>query len=844
MKKSQFIIKNIKNNKKSYILPFIITATISFIVSLILIISVSSLRYNLKYEKIYFGDYDTEISKLDEDQIENVKNHISVGKTGEVLDTEETTDIFSELGYLKNYDKNSSNMLGLELAAGKYPIKENEIAVEKNSENLIRNYSESEENISTSKKSSKEENLKANSKDVKSVYPYSIKIPVIDKNRNKKDKVFVVTGAINERYDNENWEKNIYVSKSYADSVGYKKSEIIKFKDVGRCNVIKIQNSLKKLASDVGFDQSGIKLVSRIDYIKFIFLDNFCVTVGLSLAIFLVAHIILKNINRARLHRNIKDMAILEAIGASSAQIKNIVNIQAFILSILSVSIGVGINLLLILILKIICLNKANLSNASGLFSLMQATSENIRFLDIFFIFIFIELLVFLSYILSSRKTVKTMLNMDIPSSINNPYAVYMENKVYSEVKRDKGKGTCKAKISRKYKNKGKYKNKYDKKYKYNNTGKSSIVIIFIILAFTASIVKSIDSGSESLYKNDVDYIVRNIDMYSENKSNLPLEKIFSNVAITEGMEENISKISGVTYIEKNYTTPVKYYENNSSAYIYGLYGIDDEELDNLIKSARYDNFDVEKFKSGNSICVHSMYAKEMGIDVGDKIELEVLENGIQKKNTFEVINISQITPDFAFIYQSAFDKGLAKNINSINIKCSEDKKKSIKIEIERMLESKSGNVEFVDCIEELDKNEAYISAINIIFSIIAGFAIILTIFNSINGSIYEIMSQSADFGVLMAIGISDKQLEEIISKKIEDRVALPAILGVVLGSIFVFLMSKVLIDVSTIKLNISTPWILYLFIIIAAVLSVKIGTKYVCNKMKKMSPTDIINNI
>ena len=817
MKKSQFIIKNIKNNKKSYILPFIITATISFIVSLILIISVSSLRYNLKYEKIYFGDYDAEISKLDENQIENVKNHISVGKTGEVLDTEETTDIFSELGYLKNYDKNSSNMLGLELVAGKYPVQENEIAIENKSENLIRNYSVSEENISTSKKNSKED---------KNTYPYSIKIPVIDKNGNKNDKIFVVTGTINEKYDNENWEKNIYVSKSYADNVGYKKSEIIKFKDVGRCNVIKIQNSLKKLASDVGFDQSGIKLVSRIDYIKFIFLDNFCVTVALSFAILFVSYIILKNINRARLHRNIKDMAILEAIGASSAQIKNIVNIQAFILSIISVSIGVGINLLFILVLKIMCLSKINLSNTSGLFSLMQATSENIRFLDIFFIFVIIELLVFLSYILSSRKTVKTMLNMDIPSSINNPYAVY------SEVKRENRKSNNKINIKRRYKN------------KYKNTGKASIVIIFVILAFTASIVKSIDSGSESLYKNDVDYMVRNIDMYSENKSNLSLEKIFSNIAITDDMEENISKISGVTAIEKNYTTPVKYYENNSSAYVYGLYGIDDEELDNLIKSARYDNFDVEKFKRGNAICVHSMYAKEMGIDVGDKIELEVLENGIQKKKTFEVVNISQITPDFAFIYQSAFDKGLAKNINSINIKCSDDKKKSVKIEIERMLESKSGNVEFVDCGEELDKNEAYISAINIIFSTIAGFAIILTIFNSINGSIYEIMSQSADFGVLMAIGISDKQLEEVISKKIEDRVAIPAILGVVIGSIFVFLMSKVLIEVSTIKLNISTPWILYFFIIITAILSVKIGTKYVCNKMKKMSPTDIINNV
>lgn len=809
MKKSQFIIKNIKNNKKPYILPFIITATISFIVSLILIISVSSLRYNLKYEKIYFGDYDAEISKLDENQIENVKNHISVGKTGEVLDTEETTDIFSELGYLKNYDKNSSNMLGLELAVGKYPIEENEIAIEKKSENLIRNYSVSEDS----------------SKDTKSAYPYSIKIPVIDKNGNKKDKILVVTGAINEKYDNENWEKNIYVSKSYADNVGYKKLEIIKFKDVGRCNVIKIQNSLKKLASDVGFDQSGIKLVSRIDYIKFIFLDNFCVTVALSLVILLVSHIILKNINRARLHRNIKDMAILEAIGASSAQIKNIVNIQAFILSIISVSIGVGINLLFILILKIMYLNKTNLSNTSGLFSLMQATSKNIRFLDVFFIFVVIELLVFLSYILSSRKTVKTMLNMDIPSSINNPYAVY------SEVKRENRKSNNKVNIKR--------------RYKYKNTGKASIVIIFVILAFTASIVKSIDSGSESLYKNDVDYIVRNIDMYSENKSNLPLEKIFSNVAITEDMEENISRILGVTNLEKNYTTPVKYYENNnSSAYIYGLYGIDDEELDKLIESARYDNFDVEKFKRGNAICVHSMYAKEMGIDIGDKIELDVLENGIQKKKTFEVINISQITPDFAFIYQSAFDKGLEKNINSINIKCSENKKKSVNIAIERMLESKSGNVEFVDCREELDKNEAYISAINIIFSVVAGFAIILTIFNSINGSIYEIMSQSADFGVLMAIGISDKQLEEVISKKIEDRVAIPAILGVVIGSIFVFLMSKVLIEVSTIKLNISTPWILYLFIIITAILSVKIGTKYVCNKMKKLSPTDIINNV
>lgn len=819
MKKFQFIIKNIKNNKKSYILPFAITATISFILSLILIVSVSSIRYNLKYENIYFGDYDAEISKLDDEQIENVRNHISVGKSGEVLDTEETTDIFSELGYLKSYDKNSSNMLGLELVDGKYPIQKDEIAVEKKSESLIKKYSIVEEKISTSK---------APLESDKSNYPYSIKIPVIDKNGNKKDKVFVVTGSINEKYNNENWEKNIYVSESYAYNVGYKKSEIIKFKDVNRCNVIKIQNNLKKLASDVGFDPSGIKLVSRIDYIKFIFLDNFCATEALSLAIFLVSHIILKNINSARLHRNIKDMAILKAVGASSLQIKNIVNIQSFIISILSVSVGVGINLLIILILKIMYLNRANLSNTSGLVYLVETIGENIRVLDIFFIFIMIELLVFLSYIISSRKTIKTMLNMDIPSSINNPYMVYRA------AKRDNRKSNYKLNINKKYKK------------KYNDTSKASIVIIFIILTFSASIVKSIDSGSESLYKKDVDYIVRNIDMYSENKSNLPIEKIFSNVAITEDMGKNISKIPGVTSVEKNYTIPVKYYENknNNSAYIYGIYGIGDNELDKLIESAKDDNFDVEKFKRGNAICVHSVYAKEMGIDVGDKIELEVLENGIQKKKTFEVINISQITPDFAFIYQSAFDKGLAKNINSINIKCSDDKKKSVKTEIERMLESKSENLEFVDCNEELEQNEAYISAVNIVFGVIAIFTITLTIFNSINGSIYEIMSQSADFGVLMAIGISDKQLEDMISKKIEDRVCIPAVLGVVLSSIFVFLMSKVLIEVSTIKLNISTPWALYLFIIIVAILSVKIGTKYVCNKMKKMSPTDIINNV
>lgn len=803
-------------------LPFIIITTISFVISLILLISVSSLRYNLKYEKKYFGDYDAEISKLDEEQIENVKNHISIGEIGEVLDTEEITDIFSELGYLKNYDKNSSKMLGLELVDGKYPIQENEIAVEKNSENLVRKYSISEENTSTSKKSSKEEN----SKDKKNAYPYSIKIPIINKNGNKRDKIFLVTGVVNEKYNNENWEKNIYVSKSYADSVGYKKSEIVKFKNVDRCNIIKIQNSLKKLAYDVGFDESEIKLVSRIDYIKFIFLENFCVSLCLSLAILLVSYIILKNINKAILHKNIKDMAILEAIGASSAQIKNIVSIQAFILSIISVSIGVGINLLFILILKIICLSKVNLYNTSGLYSLIKTAIENIRFLDIFFIFVMIELLIFLSYILSSRKTLKNMINMDISSSINNPYVAYMKDKRYER------KGNYKSNINVRYEN------------KYNNTGKTSIIIIFVILTFTAFIVKSIDSKNMVLYKNNVDYIVRNMDMYSENKSNLPLEKIFYNVAITEDMVKNISKISGVTDLEKNYITPVKYYDSkkNSPAYVYGLYGINDKELNNLIESSRYNNFDLEKFKSGNAICVHSMYAKELGIDVGDMIELEVLENGIKKKKTFEVINISQISPDFAFIYQSAFNKGLAKNINSINIKCSEDKKKSVKIEIERILESKSGNVEFVDCIEELERNEAYISAINIIFSIIAGFSIVLTIFNSINGFIYEIISQSADFGVLIAIGISDKQLEEIISKKIKDRVIIPAILGVAIGSIFVFLISKFLILVSIMKLNISVPWGLYLFIIITAILSAKIGIKYVCSKMKKISPIDIIN--
>lgn len=380
--------------------------------------------------------------------------------------------------------------------------------------------------------------------------------------------------------------------------------------------------------------------------------------------------------------------------------------------------------------------------------------------------------------------------------------------------------------------------------YKKYTTSKTATIIIFVILAFTASIVKSIESGSRTLYKYNVDYIVRNIDMYNENKSNLPIEKIFSNVALTDEVVKNVNKIKGVESVENSYTSPAKYYENGKIANIYGLYGIDDEELENLVNSSKYNGFDIEKFKRGNVICVHRMYANELGIDKGDKLELEVLENGVRKVKTFEVINISQVSPNFGFIYQSAFDNGLARNINSMNIKCDYDKRKNVELEVKRILEGMSGNVEFVDCREELKHNEAYISAINIMFSLISGFTIILSIFNAINGSIYEIMSQSADFGVLIAIGISDKQLETIISKKIEEKVAIPAAMGVVLGSMFVFLMSKILIGISTIKLNISTPWGLYLFIIVTAILSVKIGTKYVCNKMKKLSPTDIINNI
>lgn len=810
MKKSQFIIKNIKNNKKLYILPFVITASISFIISLILIVSISSIRYNLQYEDIYFGEYDAEISNLNDDQIENVRNHISVGKVGEVLDTEETTDIFSELGYLKSYDKNAGEMIGLELIDGKYPIEKNEIAIEKSSENLIKSYSISEKNNNV-------KNKKVN-------YPYTIKIPIADKNGKKEEKLLVVTGSINEIFENENWEKNIYVSKNYANDVGYKKSEIIKFKDVNRRNVIKIKNNLKRLVSDIGFDESEIKLVSRIDYIKFIFLDNLCPIVVLLAAIFIVSHIILKNINKARLYRNIKNMAILEAIGASSRQIKSIIKIQSFIMSILSVGVGVGINLLSISIMKIVSLININKFNNSGFYDLLKMIVENIKYLDVLLIFVIISAIIFLSSNLSSRKVLKNMLQMDIPSAINNPYAIYIKNE------KNNVKNSSKEKKMRGY-----------KKY---TTSKTATIIIFVILAFTASIVKSIESGSRTLYKYNVDYIVRNIDMYSENKSNLPIEKIFSNVALTDEVVKNVNKIKGVESVENSYTSPAKYYENGKIANIYGLYGIDDEELENLVNSSKYNGFDIEKFKRGNVICVHRMYANELGIDKGDKLELEVLENGVRKVKTFEVINISQVSPDFGFIYQSAFDNGLARNINSMNIKCDYDKRKNVELEVKRILEGMSGNVEFVDCREELKHNEAYISAINIMFSLISGFTIILSIFNAINGSIYEIMSQSADFGVLIAIGISDKQLETIISKKIEEKVAIPAAMGVVLGSMFVFLMSKILIGISTIKLNISTPWGLYLFIIVTAILSVKIGTKYVCNKMKKLSPTDIINNI
>lgn len=810
MKKSQFIIKNIKNNKKLYILPFVITASISFIISLILIVSISSIRYNLQYEDIYFGEYDAEISNLNDDQIENVRNHISVGKVGEVLDTEETTDIFSELGYLKSYDKNAGEMIGLELIDGKYPIEKNEIAIEKSSENLIKSYSISEKNNNV-------KNKKVN-------YPYTIKIPIADKNGKKEEKLLVVTGSINEIFENENWEKNIYVSKNYANDVGYKKSEIIKFKDVNRRNVIKIKNNLKRLVSDIGFDESEIKLVSRIDYIKFIFLDNLCPIVVLLAAIFIVSHIILKNINKARLYRDIKDMAILEAIGASSRQIKSIIKIQSFIMSILSVGVGVGINLLSISIMKIVSLININKFNNSGFYDLLKMIVENIKYLDVLLIFVIISAIIFLSSNLSSRKVLKNMLQMDIPSAINNPYAIYIKNE------KNNVKNSGKEKKMRGY-----------KKY---TTSKTATIIIFVILAFTASIVKSIESGSRTLYKYNVDYIVRNIDMYSENKSNLPIEKIFSNVALTDEVVKNVNKIKGVESVENSYTSPAKYYENGKIANIYGLYGIDDEELENLVNSSKYNGFDIEKFKRGNVICVHRMYANELGIDKGDKLELEVLENGVRKVKTFEVINISQVSPDFGFIYQSAFDNGLARNINSMNIKCDYDKRKNVELEVKRILEGMSGNVEFVDCMEELKHNEAYISAINIMFSLISGFTIILSIFNAINGSIYEIMSQSADFGVLIAIGISDKQLETIISKKIEEKVAIPAAMGVVLGSMFVFLMSKILIGISTIKLNISTPWGLYLFIIVTAILSVKIGTKYVCNKMKKLSPTDIINNI
>lgn len=677
------------------------------------------------------SDKDIEILSKDKEIKE-----FSIRKKIGILDNNK---ISAELSYIdkKNYDWSLIDNI-----KGKIPEKKNEVFID----------------ISTAKKLGYNGEIGEKIK-----IPFNIEKPYTGEVIEKKRDDFIISGTFQNPIDSNVGVGQIYLSKAYADTLNlpYKINDM----DVMLKNSFNIKNKLIKIAERKGYkvvDSPGnlsdkeVRIGVNFAYIlsgsKNFDFTNFLPALVLLALVMIAGFLIINNIFKISINEDIKLLGLLKTIGMTKVQIKKLVHLESFIVSIPSIVAG---NMLGLSIGKII-LNKIFSNN-------MMLTYIKLSIVNVVLIIIFSTIFTLLTVFLSVMSPAKY-------ASKISP----IDASRYNETQ-----------IKKKYKSNSISLGKLARRQIFSN--KFRYISIVLSMSLAAVILNSVltYTGNIDLKKGLSDVIVTDYNIASPKYFRymyLGKENSISNKIIGEIKRQKGFNGGGALYsYGYEYSYPDIKIENKKISPT--LFGIDDY----LINKYQFiqGEFDAEKWKTGNYVIIGERANNTSSYQIGDKLTLNVknkikevqvmakidynFSNGLRY---FPIIheNIEDDTSpilSLEYIYMPTFLYKELTNDRSI-MSYGFDIEKSERKNFDKLLKSLENDPDFA-----YDSRDLQIKSFKDFKNLIefVGYSLSLVLFlissmNFINIIATETIKNMVNLSILEAIGMTKKKIKSYLVKK------------------------------------------------------------------------------
>nr|WP_075574185.1 ABC transporter permease [Ezakiella massiliensis] len=751
------------------------------------------------------SDEDVEILTHDKD----IKN-FSVRKKVGILDDEK---ISAELSYM---DKKGFEWSLIEKVKGKFPEKENDVFIDLATAKKLGYKGEIGEEIEI---------------------PYSIEKPYTGEIIEKKSDKFIISGTFQNPIDSNVGVGQIYLSKAYVDKlllpdtnndmeVMLKNSFMIKDKllKIAERNGYKVADSPGNLSDkEIRIGVNFAYILSRGDNADFLI---FLPALLLLILVMIAGFLIINNIFKISVNEDINLIGLLKTIGMTKVQVKKLVHLESFIVSIPSIIIGnaIGISIGKIILNKIFSTNVmlANINLSLALILLV-----------ILFSTIFTLLTVLLSVMRPARYAAKV-----------SP----IDASKYNETQ-----------VKKKYKSNSISLEKLAKRQVFSN--KFRFISIVISISLSAVILNSVltYTGNIDLEKGISDVIATDYNIAS------PKYFRYMYSGSEDGIKDNfIDKIEnqkgfkagGALYsYGYEYSFPSIKIEDHKVAPI--LFGMDEF----LINKQKFidGEFDKDKWQTGNYIIIGEYGNKKSAFKAGDKIKINVnnkvkevqvmgkveynFSNGLRYFPVIKEDKNDESSPTLSLEY-IYMNPNLYKELTGDNSIMSYgfDVEDSEKENFDKLLKSFENEPGF-----SYDSRDLQIKSFKDFKNLIefVGYSLSIVLFlisvlNFINVIATEILRNMVNLSILEAIGMTKKNIKKYLVKKN----LIYSLCGLVFSFIIMLLVDKYIL----IGFMEQTKWTSYKFVIMPLILvnlvNIIIGIIFTGKFYEKHSQNSLVERI
>ncbi|MGL5717144.1 MAG: ABC transporter permease, partial [Paraclostridium sp.] len=728
---------NIQHNKSKSIL---IIATIFLATTLLASVAMVGLDWNEVNKRNvieHYGSFHGVYGRVDEAKYEKIKTHADIESTGIIngIGTMKEFEDETKIG-LSFVDENAFKLNSIELLEGNLPTKKNEIAIDD----------------LALKKLGYEPKLNQ-----------TIKVEYEDySNGEIKTENFTVTG-ITKVTETAQIKKTytILVSEEYMKSTRDMSKEsfnlFFTLKNVENVSAYDMEVMIKNIGE--GFGVKKVYTSVNENYINLSKSDMTVVgsIVVICLVIILSSILVIYNIFYLSIITKVQEFGKLRAIGTTRKQIKKIILKEGMYLSIIAIPFGLVAGFVISEgIAKYLLLSEVNISKwilalAIGMISLLTVYISLIK-------------------------------PMKIASKVSIVEAVKYNGE--SNTKKNTRKGYDYVDVSR-----------LTKANLQSNKKRTYVTLLSLTLSGILFIVvscalNSMDAERMAKVHSSHDITIR-LDNYTfgdKTSPNTELNILQKKDLLSDEFINELKKVDGVKDVDissnmiKSEILNVDMEED-----YYDIVGIDENDANDLEDMQMYlqdGEIDLEKLKSGEEMILNfSMYADMYDIKIGDTLSFEIYDGDEVIKKDFKIQAITD-GPGMFGIHEDLMDK-LVKTSprHSIGLTVDKNKYDEVKSYIENLMNANENlDASYID--EDIASFELAIKVTKVMGYSLVTLIGVIGFINLINSMITSIITRKKELGMLQAIGLTNKQLVQMLNKEAMFYTSFMLIGSLTLGNI------------------------------------------------------------